>query len=76
MALNRGEKLEDWQTFCGKDHHYVKHAPEGWKGVKDGVITVGEEKTEFDQWLKDVQERWKVSWTDFWKTEEGVVDAM
>ncbi|KAI9685512.1 MAG: hypothetical protein M1822_004370 [Bathelium mastoideum] len=76
MALNRGEKVNDWRSFCGTNHHYVKHAPEGWRGVKDGVIRIGEEEIAFDQWLRQVQQRWKVAWADFWKAEDDIFDAL
>ncbi|OJD28871.1 glyoxalase bleomycin resistance protein dioxygenase protein [Diplodia corticola] len=76
IGWNNGGPVTDWQAYCGKNHHYVKHPAEGWKGIKDGVIDLGEEKVEFTQWLKDVQDRWKAAWDDFWGSQEGVGDIM
>ncbi|KAF9639816.1 putative glyoxalase bleomycin resistance protein dioxygenase protein [Lasiodiplodia theobromae] len=76
VGWNKGEPVTDWQTYCGKDHHYVKSPPDDWKGIKDGVIEIGGEKIEFSQWIKDVQHRWKAAWDDFWAKHEGVTDIM
>ncbi|KAK0661719.1 hypothetical protein DIS24_g2303 [Lasiodiplodia hormozganensis] len=76
VGWNKGEPVTDWQTYCGKDHHYVKSPADGWKGIKDGVIEIGGEKIEFSQWIKDVQHRWKAAWDDFWAKHEGVTDIM
>ncbi|KKY22544.1 putative conserved hypothetical protein [Diplodia seriata] len=76
VGWNNGEPVTDWSTYCGKNHRYVKHPVEGWKGIKDGVIEIGEEKVEFAQWLKDVQDRWNAAWDEFWGRQEGVGDII
>ena len=43
-----GEPEEkSWREYCGKDHTFIKAPVEGWKGIKDGVMTIGDEKTAF-----------------------------
>ncbi|KAL1647975.1 hypothetical protein SLS58_002299 [Diplodia intermedia] len=76
VGWNNGEPVTDWTTYCGKNHRYVKHPVEGWKGIKGGVIEIGEEKVEFAQWLKDVQDRWNAAWDEFWGRQEDVGDIM
>jgi hypothetical protein len=34
-------------SFCGKDLKYLKAPMQGWKGVKVGVMTIGEQRQEF-----------------------------
>ncbi|KAF2500664.1 hypothetical protein BU16DRAFT_557121 [Lophium mytilinum] len=75
LAQNHGEPANSWRTFCGKDHKYIKGPIEGWRGVKDGVMRIGEEEIPFQDWLKDLEEkRWKDAWTTFWKGGTGVKD--
>lgn len=71
MAWNRGEpNTTHWVQWCGKDHIYVKGPIDGWRGVKDGVIRIGEEKLAFKKWLQTLKdERWPKAWEDFWRGE-------
>ncbi|KAL9093012.1 MAG: hypothetical protein Q9165_004150 [Trypethelium subeluteriae] len=56
------------RSFCGENHEYIKGPIEDWKGIKDGVMTIGEEKVLFKEWLGKLQEeRWVQAWKDFWK---------
>ncbi|GME59925.1 glyoxalase bleomycin resistance protein dioxygenase protein [Neofusicoccum parvum] len=76
ISWSQGEPVTDWRTYCGKDHHYVKHAPDGWKEVKDGAVIIADEKIEFGEWLKQVQERWAGAWEVFWGKEVDIVDIL
>ncbi|KAL1634037.1 hypothetical protein SLS56_002629 [Neofusicoccum ribis] len=76
VSWSQGEPVTDWRTYCGKDHHYVKHAPDGWKEVKDGAAIIANEKVEFGEWLKQVQERWTGAWEVFWGKEVDIVDIL
>jgi hypothetical protein len=68
QAMNRGDTSVSWRSFCGKDHEYLKAPMPGWKGVKDGVMRVGEEREEFKVWLQGLKDkRWKDAWVEFWK---------
>ncbi|KAF2230805.1 hypothetical protein EV356DRAFT_519320 [Viridothelium virens] len=71
MAWNRGEpNTAYWYDWCGKDHAYVKGPVDGWRGVKNGVIRIGEEEIEFKEWLQSLkEERWPKAWENFWKGE-------
>ena len=66
-------------VYCGFDHKYVRGPIPGWKGIKDGVMTVessgGEEggriEVKFTEWLKEVKEvKWKEAWKRFWLKED------
>ena len=49
---------------------YVKAPVDGWRGVKNGVIRIGEEEIEFKEWLRSLkEERWPKAWENFWKGE-------
>ncbi|CAK4017686.1 glyoxalase bleomycin resistance dioxygenase [Lecanosticta acicola] len=71
MAWNRGvPNTIHWTDWCGQDHAYVKGPVEGWRGVKNGVIRIGEEEVEFKEWLRLLkEERWPKAWEDFWRGE-------
>ena len=71
QALNRGEPPVSWRVVCGRDHRYIRGPIQGWGGVKAGVMTIGEEKVPFKEWLSDVKERkWKEAWERYWKNDE------
>ena len=68
LAWNQGEP--DPESWCGQDHAYVKGPIEGWRGVKDGAIRIGEEEIGFKSWLETLRtERWPKAWENFWKGE-------
>jgi len=54
-----------WERYCGQDHEYVKAPIEGWMGIKNGIVRIGEEKIAFKHWLTDVERKWQV-----WRIEE------
>jgi hypothetical protein len=80
MAQNLGEPNTFWQTYCGKNHRYIKGPIKGWKGVKDGVMRIERddgslEETEVRDWLKDLHEkRWGEAWDKFWLSQTEVDD--
>lgn len=76
MALNRSEKRGDhWRKFCGENHKYIKGPMPGWRGIKDGVLRIGEEETTFVNWLKGLEDvRWKEAWDMFWRKQGEVGD--
>lgn len=62
-------------TYCGRDHRHIRGPINGWKGVKEGIISVGEESFKFDDWLAGLRDkRWKEAWETFWKEHavEGI----
>jgi tetratricopeptide (TPR) repeat protein len=69
QKMNAGDQTVSWRSFCGQDHEYLKGPIEGWKGVKAGMIRIGdEEPVAFKEWLRGLQEeRWKAAWRAFWK---------
>jgi hypothetical protein len=70
MRLNNHEIEDEWKTFCGDKHRYIKGPVEGWKGVKNGVLRWGDEEIEFKKWRDELSEkRWKEIWGRFWEKE-------
>ena len=68
IAQNNGAPNDSWRTFCDFDHEYIKGPVEGWKGIKDGVLIIGEEKLPFQEWLRALkEERWVKAWEDYWR---------
>ena len=59
MRQNNGEKSEYWKRVCGVNHKYLKGPIEGWSGVKDGILRIGDERIEFEHWLEDIEVKWK-----------------
>jgi hypothetical protein len=73
MAQNRGESTESWKAVCGKEHVYIKGPIDGWKGIKNGIIRIGDESISVKDWLKDLQEvRWKKAWERYWLRQAGL----
>lgn len=63
------------RTYCGRDHRYIKGPMAGWKGIKGGYMTIGDERTRFTDWLKDLKEnQWKRAWERFWLREDTLQD--
>ena len=58
VARNNGQPFDLWYDYCGKNHTYLKGPLEGWAGVKDGIMSIGEEKIKFEHWLSDVERDW------------------
>ena len=38
-----GEIEEPWLSFCGANHRYIKGRMKDWKGIKNGVVRIGDE---------------------------------
>ena len=58
VARNNGQPFTFWYDYCGENHTYLKGPLEGWAGVKDGIMSIGEEKIKFEHWLGDVEREW------------------
>lgn len=70
MKLDNHEIEDEWKTFCGEKHHYIKGPVESWKGVKNGVMRWGEVEIDFKKWRDELSEkRWKEIWGRFWEKE-------
>lgn len=64
-----------WTTFCGKNHHYIRGPVAGWKGIKSGVIRIGEDEIPVKRWIRELkEERWPKAWERFWVRESGLKD--
>lgn len=67
---NQTGKLDNWREFCGPHHTYIKGPVEGWTGVSNGVLRIGDERLPFKAWLAGLKdERWPRAWETFWKNE-------
>ncbi|ORY68464.1 uncharacterized protein BCR38DRAFT_481950 [Pseudomassariella vexata] len=68
----KGELEVAWRTVCPRGRKQTKALIEGWGGVNNGVITMGEEKISFKDWLKELKDvRWPNAWKAFWAEELG-----
>jgi hypothetical protein len=75
--MNAGGKNDYWRLYCGQDHTYIKAPVEGWKGVKNGVMRIANEKIPFKDWLQALkEERWPSAWESFWKNERFLKSTM
>ena len=62
-----GEARRSVRHYCGVDHDYLKLPVEGWRGVKDGKLTVEGKEMLFSDLLKDLQEKvCEDGWGRFW----------
>ncbi|PGH06161.1 hypothetical protein GX51_02549 [Blastomyces parvus] len=78
QALNEDSTENNhWRLYCGAKHWYIEGPVEGWKGIKDGYMTIGEEKTKFTDWLEEIRSsKWKRAWEQFWMREETQEDIL
>lgn len=75
LNWNRDGGENQWTTFCGENHRYIKAPVARWKGIKSGVIRIGEEDIPVKQWIKGLkEERWPKAWETFWLRESGLKD--
>lgn len=75
LAQTRGEIEEPWLSFCGKDHRYIKSPMKDWRGIKNGVIRIGEDEITVKDWLRELkEERWPKAWETFWTRQSGLKD--
>jgi hypothetical protein len=66
-ARERGELPAHWRTLCPAGHRHIKAPVEGWKGVKAGVLRIGESKVPFRDWLAELEtKKWPAAWERFW----------
>lgn len=73
----RKSKRSYWKTYCGQDHKYIKGPIDGWKGVRDGTMVIGETEQTVANWIKDLKKvKWPEAWEKFWKRQDGVVDIL
>ncbi|OQV10292.1 hypothetical protein CLAIMM_14312 [Cladophialophora immunda] len=48
-----------WMKCCWARHEFLAVPIDGWKGVKDGMIWIGDKKKSWVDWLASVKEKWK-----------------
>lgn len=68
VEYNNGRRIPPGGNYCGKDHQYLVAPIEGWRGIKDGIVTIqGEEPFSFKDWLKNLKEKkWQEAWRRYW----------
>jgi hypothetical protein len=75
LAWNRGEGEDAWKSYCGKNHHYIKGPMKDWRGIKNGVIRIGDQEFGVKDWIKELkEERWPKAWEEFWLQQGGLKD--
>lgn len=68
IRRNKSDKVEGLVDFCCDSGEYLKAPLEGWKGIRDGVIYIENEKPiEVEIFLERVRDKWRQAWADFWK---------
>ncbi|CAN9232776.1 unnamed protein product [Alternaria alternata] len=75
LEQTAGEIGEPWLSFCGANHRYIKGPMKDWKGIKNGVIRIGNEEIAVRDWLRGLkEERWQNAWKTFWTRQGGLKD--
>ena len=59
QANEANEAYSGWKNYCGLNHDYLEGPIAGWGGVKDGIISLGQEKIKFGHWLEDLKSKWE-----------------
>ena len=54
--MDKGEESPAWWPWCGENHRFVKGPIEDWKGIKNGIIRIGEENIPFKTWLEELRD--------------------
>lgn len=68
LAHEKGDTAPNWRVICPEGHHHVKAPVEGWKGVRDGILRIRDERIRFRDWLKDLEIKWDAYWDRYWAT--------
>lgn len=64
---------ELWQPFCDGTHAYIKGPMKHWKGIRGGMIRIGDEEVAVKDWLRGLKEEgWKQAWENFWRLQGGL----
>ncbi|KAL8388797.1 hypothetical protein RB595_008937 [Gaeumannomyces hyphopodioides] len=76
LARERGEADPnpsglDWRVVCPKGHRHIKGPVEGWRGVRNGRMRIGDEETPVKQWIADMEARWASYWKGYWSESLG-----
>ncbi|KLU84503.1 hypothetical protein MAPG_03544 [Magnaporthiopsis poae ATCC 64411] len=71
LASERGEKDLFWRVVCPQGHRYIKGPVEGWRGIRNGVMRIGDEELPVKQWVADVEKRWALYWDRYWSETMG-----
>ena len=58
-ANKANEVFSSCKNYCGFNHDYLEGPITEWGGVKDGIISLGNEKIKFQHWLKDLESKWE-----------------
>ncbi|KAL8294605.1 hypothetical protein RB597_007774 [Gaeumannomyces tritici] len=61
----------DWRVICPEGHRHVKGPVEGWRGVRNGRMRIGDEETPVKQWIADLEARWAAYWKRYWSESLG-----
>ena len=59
QANKANQTYSGWKNYCGLNHDYLEGPIAGWGGVKDGIISLGQEKIKFEHWLRDLKSKWE-----------------
>ena len=74
---SRSDKWSCWKSYCGRDHKYIKGPVFGWKGVRDGMMVIGEAEQTVVDWIQELKEvKWPEAWEKFWLRQDGVADIL
>ena len=64
-------------VYCGTNHQLISGPIPGWKGIKDGIMTIegqnGEDtiRVKFRDWLDELKNvKWRQAWVRFWLKED------
>jgi hypothetical protein len=63
---DRGEIEPDWRVVCPSGHKNVKAPVEGWRGMKNGSMRIGNAEIPFKEWLTHLETKWTEYWKSFW----------
>ena len=75
LKQTAGEIGKPWLSFCGANHRYIKGLMKDWKGIKNGIIRIGDEEIAVKDWLRGLkEERWQNAWKTFWTRQGGLKD--
>ncbi|KAJ4294462.1 hypothetical protein N0V90_008153 [Kalmusia sp. IMI 367209] len=77
VVQRRSISVNDDQTsyICNENHRYLKGYMKDWRGVKDGVIRIGDEELPVKEWIKGLKEvRWPQAWERYWLSQGGLKD--
>lgn len=54
-----------WYKVCWAKHEFLEAPIDGWRGVRNGMIRIGDKEKSWFEWLDEVKKKWQKKMNEF-----------